>query len=423
MKRVMGKRRKENYGFLSGFLAGVSVVVIIFAIVMDIAIWKYGNTLGSIYVLAKNAVVKDEETEEFSSTEVAAKLDMLNAYIEQYYLRKSDTHAEKEAVYKAVVASLDDPYSVYYTPEEYQKMNERFQGSYVGIGATVFYNKKTGEMSVEEITEGSGAADAGLHLGDIFYEIEGEAVKGMSLSDLASRLKGEEGSSVELSVLRAGEQEVLSFTVERREVSLQTVEYQMLEGQVGYVAISGFSQKTPGQFDEAIRDLLSQGMEGMLIDLRDNGGGSLSASIEMLDRLLPKGLLVYTKTKDGKEKEYYSTDKEVFHKPLVVLINENSASASEVFAGAIKDRKAGTLVGTTSFGKGIVQKIYALDDGSAVKLTNSEYFTPNGINIHGVGIEPDVEVEMQEGNGEEDVQLEKAVEILEDLVGGTADGR
>jgi carboxyl-terminal processing protease len=411
--RGRGRRNRKNHEFLSGVLTGGAVVVMVLAIVLDVAIWNYGDTVESIFVLAKNAVVssvKKGEKEEFSSTEVAAKLDMLHAYIEEYYLRDSDADAEQEAVYKAVIAALDDPYSVYYTPEEYQSMNEKFEGSYVGIGVTAAYNKETGEISVEDVTKGSGADDAGLKKGDVFFSIEGESVENMELSELAEKLRGEEGSSVLISVKRKGQKKELEFTVERREVSLQTVSFEMLEDKVGYVAVSSFSQNTPDQFDEAINELLSEGMEGMVIDLRNNGGGSFSASVDMLDRLLPKGLLVYTRTKDGKEKKYYSTDEESFDQPFAVLINENSASASEIFAGAVKDREAGTLVGTTSFGKGIVQKTYVLDDGSAVKLTNSEYFTPNGNNIHGIGIEPDVEVEA--GEGEEDLQLEKAVEIV-----------
>ncbi len=407
-------RDPKKHEFLSGFLVGVSLIIIVFAVILDIAVWKYGDTLESIYVLAKNAVVasdKDGEELKFSSNEVAAKLDMLNAYIEQYYLHDNDPEAEKEAVYKAVLSSLGDPYSVYYTPEEYQSTDERFEGSYVGIGVTAFYDKEKEEISVEEVTEGSGADLAGIQKGDIFYEVEGEKVAGMELSELASKLKGKEGSFVTVSVLRGGEKEKKDFSVERREVLLETVSYRMLEDHIGYLAISGFSKTSPKQFNQAIEALLSEGMEGMVIDLRNNGGGSLSASVDMLDRLLPKGLLVYTKTKDGKEKKYFSTNKESFDKPFAVLINGESASASEIFAGAIKDRKAGTLVGTTSFGKGIVQKIYELDDGSAVKLTNSEYFTPNGNNIHGIGIEPDIAVEMDAESGE-DLQLEKAVEVV-----------
>ena len=415
MKRKDGYSKKKNHEFLSGMLAGASIIVMIVAIIFDIMIWKYGDTMESIFVLTKNAVIPTEgkdEKEEFSSQEVAAKLDMLNAYIEQYYLKDADTKAEKEAVYKAVISSLGDPYSMYYTPEEYQKMNEKFEGSYVGIGVTAVYEKETGKIWIKEVTQGSGADHAGLKAGDVFYEIEGDTTKGLSLTQAASKLKGEAGSSVTLSVIREGENAPLVFTVERREVSLQTVIYEMLESKTGYVAVSSFSQTTPVQFDKAINKLLSQGMEKLVIDLRENGGGSLSACVEMLDRLLPEGLLVYTKTKDGKEKEYSSTDKEVFEKPFAVLINENSASASEIFAGAVKDRKAGILVGKTTFGKGIVQKIYALDDGSAVKLTNSEYFTPNGNNIHGVGIAPDVVVE--KGDGDTDLQLQSAVFALQE---------
>lgn len=414
------RKEKKGHEFLSGFFVGFAFFVMVAAIILDIAIWKYGDTVESIYVLARNAVTTSFEKEEvkekkkFSSTEVAAKLTMLNAYIEQYYLRENDVEAEEEAVYKALLGALNDPYSVYYTKEEYEEMNERFEGSYVGIGVTAAYHKKTGKISIDEITEGSGASEAGLKVGDIFSKIEGQSIDGMDLQTLASLLKGEEGSSILVSVIRKGEKEELNFEVERKEVSLQTVEYEMLEENIGYVLITGFSNTTPKQFNQALQELLTKGAKGFVIDLRNNGGGSFSAAVDMLDRLLPKGLLVYTKTKDGEKKKYNATDKEVVEQPFTVLINEKSASASEIFAGAIKDRKAGTIVGTTSFGKGIVQKIYPLDDGSAIKLTNSEYFTPNGNNIHGIGIEPDIKVEMDQGDQkeEQDLQLKKAIEIV-----------
>lgn len=405
----MKGKKKINKEFLTGFVAGICFLLTIAAIAVDAVIIAYGDTVESIYVLAKSAVTQQEEA--FSSTQVAAKLNMLHAYIEQYYLKDTSVEKETEAVYKALVESLEDPYSVYYTQEEYQKMNEKLEGNYVGIGVTARYHEDTGKISIEEVTKGSGAKEAGLKEGDIFYAVAGESAEGLSISELAAALKGEEGTSIEVSVIREGEAEPRTFLVERREIELQTVEYKMLEEHIGYIAVSSFAQTTPKQFDQAIDELLSADMEALVIDLRDNGGGSLGACVEMLDRLLPKGLLVYTKTKDGKEKTYMSTDKEVLDKPIAVLINENSASASEIFAGAIKDRGAGILVGTKSFGKGIVQKIYPLEDGSAVKLTNSEYFTPNGNNIHGVGIVPDVEAEQSEG--QEDVVLTTAIRAVQ----------
>jgi len=423
------KIKKE---FVTGVVTGIFSVFLLLAVLTNIVLIKYEDTAISIFVLAKNAVlgptkkiseeavsgeaVTGDTKEVFSSVEVAAKLDMLNSYIEQYYLGEGDVTREKEAAYKALVEALGDPYSEYYTAEEYRKQNEKYEGSYIGIGITLAMNRETGQFSVDDVQVGGGAEEAGIKPGDILYTVAGSAVEGMDLEELINIVRGEEGSTVDIEVFRSGKDALLSFTVERRDVQIQTVEYELLEGKIGYIHLTRFSQNTTEQFRDAVNALEGQGVKGLIVDLRDNGGGSLSAVVEVLDQILPKGLLVYTKTKNGKEKEYYSTDKERFEKPLCVIINENSASASEIFAGAIKDRNAGTLVGRTSFGKGIVQKVYVLDDGSAVKLTNSEYFTPNGNNIHGVGIEPNIEVEQVEET-EEDEQLAAAIRDIEAQIG------
>lgn len=412
---------KQKSQFAAGVLTGAMTALLVVLACLCVFSLKYEDTALSIYIMAKNAVlgpVKGEAKEAssgnthgtaFSGTQVAAKLNMLNAYVEQFYFKEGDAEAEKEAVCKAFVDSLGDPYSVYYTAKEYQSMNENFEGSYIGIGISLSYNQKSGQYLVDEVQDGSGAADAGMKQGDILCSVEGKSVDGMEIEAIVELIRGEENSTVNIGVKR--ENEELEFTVKRQDLEMQTVEYKCMEGQVGYIQIIRFAKNTSKQFCSALDTLEKQGIKSLLVDLRDNGGGSLSAVVEVLDRLLPKGMLVYTRTKDGKEEEYKSTDKQMFDLPLCVLINENSASASEIFAGAVKDRKAGTLVGTTSYGKGIVQKVYVLDDGSAVKLTNSEYFTPNGNNIHGVGIEPDLQVKQPEASAE-DLQLQKALEIL-----------
>ncbi len=240
----------------------------------------------------------------------------------------------------------------------------------------------------------------------------------MELSELTTHIKGQEGTTVHIEVIRQGEKDYLGFDVERRQIEVPTVEYQMLGGNVGLIRITEFSTATPEQFDHAIKDLQGQGMASMIVDLRDNPGGVLQSVCDMLDKILPEGLLVYTEDKYGGRSDYKS-DASCMDIPMAVLINGNSASASEIFAGAIKDYGYGTLIGTTSFGKGIVQTIIPLDDGSAIKLTMAKYFTPKGNYIHEVGISPDIELEYEYLSETDEVydpmhdnQVLKALEVL-----------
>lgn len=219
--------------------------------------------------------------------------------------------------------------------------------------------------------------------------------------------------------MREGESEPIDFTITRKEVEVPTITYKMLSDQIGYIQVESFDVVTKKQFRSAVDDLEKQGMKGLVIDLRDNGGGVLDAATDMLDRLLVEGKLVYTKDKNGEGQEYYCEDQESLDLPMAVLVNGNSASASEIFAGALQDYGAAKLVGTKTFGKGIVQSIFKLGDGTAIKLTTAKYYTPNGRNIHGTGLEPDIEVELDEkvkdwstAKESEDNQLQKAVETV-----------
>ena len=240
---------------------------------------------------------------------------------------------------------------------------------------------------------------------------------------VVSLIKGEENTQVTVSVVRDGEADYLELSVERRTIEIQTVGSAMLEDQIGYISITSFDDVTTAQFNKALDELEAQGIKGLVVDLRDNGGGLVSSVCAILDRLLPEGLIVYTEDKYGNREEETSDAEHYFDKPLAVLVNGNSASASEIFAGAVKDYGIGTLVGTKTFGKGIVQKIYPLHDGTAVKLTVSKYYTPKGNNIHEIGIEPDVEIELYEELKkevlvplEEDNQLQKAIEVLKEEI-------
>ena len=267
----------------------------------------------------------------------------------------------------------------------------------------------TGIITVVRVFDGSPSAEAGLQSGDILYMVEGEEVTGIDLSLVVSELKGEEGTPVQISILR--ETDILEMTLTRKSIQVPTVESRMIDEEIGYIAITEFDDVTEDQFMTALGSLESQGMKKLIIDLRDNGGGLVDVTCAILDRLLPEGLIVYTEDKYGNRQEETSDAENYFAGDMAVLVNENSASASEIFAGAIKDYGVGTLIGTQTFGKGIVQSLFPLEDGSAVKITVSRYYTPSGNNIHEVGITPDIIVEADR-ESLEDVQLLKAIEVL-----------
>lgn len=372
-----------------------------------------------------------EETDALLNEDVQNKVNNIKGLIDQYFLFEEDEENMEEGIYAGILAGLDDPYSVYYTREEYDQLMEDTSGSYCGIGAMVTQDPNTGMISVVKVFAGTPSEEAGLLPEDVIVAVDGTEVTGMDLDLVVSQhVRGEEGTEVVLTVLRPSTGGYLDLSLTRRVVETPTVEGQLLEGQIGYVAVSQFDLLTSGQFAAAIDELEEQGMAGLIVDLRGNPGGTLDAVVKMLDYILPDDLsnyarggdattLIYTEDKKGDGDSYSASDGHSVDVPMAVLINGNSASASEVFAGALKDYGWATLVGTTSFGKGIVQSIFPLGDGTAIKLTVSNYYTPSGLNIHGVGIEPDVEVALAPElatkasiSPEEDNQLQTAIEIL-----------
>lgn len=374
-----------------------------------------GALFGALIMLCGTGVVSCgiRLSEDASSEE---KLSVLKGLIDENYIGDVDEEALEEGIYKGYIQGLEDPYSVYYNEEETKDLYETTEGEYSGIGAVLSQDLESGVITLVQIYEDSPAAKAGLKDNDILTKVGDIEVTGMDLSEVVTYIKGEKGTDVDLSVLRGEDAEEITVTATRDTVEAQTVKYEMLEGQTGYLSVSEFDSVTYAQYEEALNELTAQGMTGLIVDLRNNPGGNLNTVCEMLDMVLPKGTIVYTEDKDGKRETATSDDEHQINVPMVVLVNGNSASASEIYAGAIQDYGIGKIVGTQTYGKGVVQQIFDLGDGTSVKLTIAEYFTPNGRSIDGEGITPDVEVEYEadENNPEADNQLEKALEVMKE---------
>ena len=365
-------------------------------------------------LLQKDSVTAKQERAE-KKTE--AKFKKIEKMIDQYYLYSDDVKQEdlEDAVYAGFLSALNDPYTVYYNEEETKEIKESTSGEYSGIGAAMMQNVQTGEITITTVYEDSPAEKAGLLEGDILYQVDDHKIEDQDTSEVVSWIKGEEGTEVKLSVYRGEDREEHTLTAVREKIQSQTVEHEMKEDKIGYISVQGFEDVTYEQFKSALEDLEAQGMEGLVIDLRNNPGGNLDTVVEMLKLILPEGRIVSIKDKYGNEETYDCDGKHEFQKPLAVLVNGYSASnASEIFAGAVKDYGIGTLVGTTTYGKGIVQELFSFEDDTMIKITTAEYFTPSGENIHKKGIQPDVEVEYtyDAANPTSDNQLQKALDVV-----------
>lgn len=399
------KKRKKG-GFWKGFFCATILFMVITAICLFAGLF-----------FKSRMIVSNNSSMVTQNRAVQAKLGKLETYIRGYYLDEIDDKQLEDYLYYGLVAGLGDPYAAYYNEEETQSMMDSSSGNYCGIGAVFSQNLVTGIITVSRVYEGCPSYEAGILPEDILYMVEGEDVTGQDLTNVVTKIKGEEGTEVTISMLRG--EEILDFTMKRQMIEVPTIEHEMLENQVGYILITEFDGVTAQQFSVALKELQENGMEGLIIDLRNNGGGSLDAVCEIADELLPEGLIVYTEYNDG-ERIDRNSDAACVDVPMTVLINGASASASEILSGALQDHGAATIVGTQSYGKGIVQSVLDLQDGTALKLTSAKYYTPNGNNIHGVGITPDVEIDLPEElktevtlSLEEDVQLQKAIEVLQ----------
>lgn len=367
-------------------------------------------------------VIQDNERNQGAVTDsFVQKAKYIEDTVKESYTGEVDDEEMEGYMYKGMMASLGDPYSAYYTSEEYEELTTETTGSYKGIGVVMQQDVTTGEVKVVRCYEGAPGAKAGLLPEDVLIQVNGESISGLELSEVVDKVQNSK-DSVHLTVSREGESEYLEIDVSLEEVNIPVVDHEMLEDQIGYIALYEFTKQTESQYKEAFEDLESQGMERLIIDVRNNPGGLLTSVCNILEDILPKGLIVYTEDKDGNREEYTCSGENELKIPLAVLVNGNSASASEIFAGAIQDYGTGTIVGTTTFGKGIVQSLIPFTDGSAIKTTTAKYYTPSGKCIHGTGIEPDVEVELNENleqktsiSHEEDNQFQKAIEVVKGL--------
>lgn len=408
------KRKVENVGAMSrGVLLGVLSTILVMAVILCVTVvvllqkgYLHISTDGSVYVQS-DATSDDEGI----GSEVEAKLNAIESLLDsKFYFDNVDDEEAANAIYKAYLASYGDKYTVYYTAEEYQALLESTTGTFYGIGATCQKNED-GTIQIVSVIEDSPAEAAGLLAGDKITAVDGQSVLELDLSSAVSLIKGEKGTDVVLSIIRDGNN--LEITATRDEINVKTVEYEMMEDNIGYIAISQFDEVTTDQFIDAIEDLQSQGMVGLVIDIRDNPGGVLSTVVDMLEYILPDGLIVYTEDVDGNRTNYSGNDNNELTIPVAVLVNGNSASASEIFAGAVQDYELGAIIGTQTYGKGIVQTIQPLTDGSAIKYTIAKYFTPKGQDIHGVGVTPDIQVEL-DTESDTDNQLEAGINYIKE---------
>lgn len=407
--------RGSGHGlFLVGLVVGMGCTLLL------VAIAYLGFGLQEIIEHREQMVMaQDSAVDKGLMSKIQLLEDLIDEY---YYLDEVSEEQIQTGIYRGLMNSLGDPYTVYYSAEELTSLMEDMEGTFYGIGAHVSLDAETGFPILVSFVSGAPAEAAGLHVNDLIYEVDGEPVYGLSLDDVVRLIRGEENTEVLLSVIREGADELLEITVVRGPVEMTTVNMTMLEDGMAYIQIQEFDNVTVDQFAEALAVAKGSGMEGLIIDLRGNPGGTLDSVVDICRMILPKGLIVYTEDKYGQREEYTCDGSRELDVPLVLLVDVNSASASEVMAGAIKDHGKGTLVGTTTFGKGIVQHVISLWDGSAVKITTEAYYTPNGYNIHGIGIEPDVvcpfDGEAYYGSEDHpDNQLEKAKEVLAGLMG------
>lgn len=373
------------------------------------------GALGAIILALGMFIIPNVFAKEASTTD---KLQYIQQLLETHYVGDIEDEQLEEGLYKGFVAGIGDPYTNYFTKEEFAQFREKTSGTYAGIGIMMQVDQNDKLITAVQVFENSPAEKAGLLPKDKIVEAEGVALNMDNFDEAPKIIKGEPGTIVNIKVFRPSENKTMDIAITRENVIYPTVDHRMLEDGIGYIHIKQFDEVTYKQFMKALGEIQQKNAKGIIIDVRDNLGGLLNIVAEISDELLPEGMIVYTKDKKDKVQTLKSKPGQI-DIPITLLINQNSASASEILAGALKDHNRAKLVGTTTYGKGVVQTILPIPDGSGIKVTTSKYYTPNDICIDGIGIDPDYDVELplelllkpklEDG---EDLQLQKAIEVI-----------
>ena len=406
-KKNNPKKKSSVPTLLLGVLLGAFITVTLCVLGVSQLVSKgyiHLGVNGEIYVTG----TASDESEGIGS-KVAGKLNALNSVLSnKFYFDQADEEKSADSIYKAYLSSYDDKYTVYYTADEYKKLMESTSGKFYGVGALCSINESGGVMVLAAFEDGP-AYKAGVSGGDVVIKVDDTDITGMDLSSAVALIKGDKGTQVNLTIVR--DDKTYVFSIIRDEIITKTVDYKMMENSIGYIQISQFDEVTTEQFKEALTDLNNQGLKGLIVDIRSNPGGLLNVVVDIVDEIIPKGLIVYTDDVNGNRKEYNGSSDNEITVPMAVLVDGNSASAAEIFAGAVQDYGKGKIIGTQTFGKGIVQTIQPLTDGSAIKYTIAQYYTPKGQVIQGNGVTPNMVVELPK-DATEDLQLDAALEYV-----------
>ena len=390
--------------------------VLVFALLTALGVSACASPMLPMFKQQGSVTIPREEYERFKQYE---KLDTLLQLVDLYYYEDVDTDEMLDSAAMGLIAGIGDVYSMYYTKEDMDAFNEETEGEYAGIGCQLLADPTDQLITVTRVFKGSPAEEVGMRTGDKIVYVNDLYYSAYEMDAAVDVMRGTPGESVKVTVMRG--LETIDFEITRKVVNINYVEHQILDGNIGYVMVYDFLGDAVSGFEKAIESFKAAGVSAMIIDLRNNGGGLLDASVAMADMILPEGVVVSMRDKYDSE-EVFRIDNEYYDVPMVVLVNEYTASASEILAGAIRDYGAGTLVGMTTFGKGVVQSVVDFPDGSGLKVTTARYYTPNGECIHEIGIAPHVPIELDEEavtrygiNNlpyDQDAQLQKALELI-----------
>lgn len=406
LKKLIKKAKRK------GRLQGAIICFVIMCVLVAGGMYYIYNLLSYNYYAASRLV--QSSGQDILDEESYNKINEIYSYIKADYLFDYTEDQVVDGIYSGMLSSLGDEYSVYYTSEEYQNVMSSGQESYCGVGAYLTYDADKKETKIVRPMMNSPAEQAGLIKGDVIVEVNGESVLGMDSDVVSSKVRGEEGTTVHLKI-RRGDSDYLEFDIVRKSIVADSVSYQVIDDNIGLISIETFADQTDEEFAEAITRLESQGISSLIIDLRSNGGGFVDSAFNIADRILGRGTVITVKDKAGNEYNMDSDEENKLNLPIVILVDGYTASASEILTGALKDHGVATVIGTQTFGKGIIQDVIELKDGTGIKITSAEYYTPSGANIHGKGITPDIVLEFDADKytkDQTDNQLEKAKEVL-----------